>query len=88
MVKFLAKCTRNCLNGGECELTDDGGICLCPEGYTGDYCEQGDPLILLYSNLFLFRVNYDVGWQLNLSDEMYLNIIMSSLICFHAFSNL
>ena len=29
------------MNGGECVLTDEGGECRCPEGYTGDYCEEG-----------------------------------------------
>ena len=36
-----AECTKKCLNGGECELTDNGGVCNCPEGYTGDLCEEG-----------------------------------------------
>ena len=49
------KCTIKCLNGGECELTDDGGKCVCPEGYKGDYCEQGNRFKLLYSDSHLFN---------------------------------
>ena len=29
-----------CLNGGECTVSGDSFTCNCPEGYTGDTCEQ------------------------------------------------
>lgn len=44
IILFLASCNPNeckqvnCLNGGAC----NEGVCICPEGYTGQYCEETD----------------------------------------------
>ena len=34
-------CTELCLNGGAdfCDQVTDNSTCICPSGYTGDYCE-------------------------------------------------
>ncbi len=29
-----------CLNGGTCISTSDKGLCKCPQGFEGPYCEQ------------------------------------------------
>lgn len=29
----------NCLNGGHCALRDSQKVCICPLGYTGEFCE-------------------------------------------------
>ena len=31
-----------CENGGTCEELEDQTVCICPEGFNGEYCEQGN----------------------------------------------
>lgn len=56
-------CDENakCQNGGTCE--PHRGICLCPKGYTGKFCENDideceDKVIFVYlsSNFFFFNL--------------------------------
>ena len=40
----LASCNsnsdRNCLNGGQCKLYNDiKPLCVCPDGFTGEFCQ-------------------------------------------------
>ena len=32
----------HCENGGTCEELEDQTVCICPEGFNGEYCEQGN----------------------------------------------
>ncbi len=36
--KKLDSCRAQCLNGGSCF----NGICLCPNGFSGEFCEDLD----------------------------------------------
>ena len=34
------QCTANlCLNGGLCEVVDNGPRCMCPLGFSGEFCQ-------------------------------------------------
>lgn len=35
-----------CQNGGSC----DSGLCICPAGYSGTYCQQKLPILIVYKN--------------------------------------
>ena len=45
LIVFLGQCNSdacnqvNCLNGGHCALRDSQKVCICPLGYTGEFCE-------------------------------------------------
>jgi hypothetical protein len=44
--------TLKCLHGGAC----NDGFCLCPTGYTGTYCEQGNTASIDFKNRTFTRV--------------------------------
>ena len=37
-----------CLNGGTCENRDGSYSCICPPGWTGQYCGQGTLILIGY----------------------------------------
>ena len=45
-----------CLNGGSCEDEEDGYVCTCADGYTGDECQFGT---LEYRCVF-FSIKYSI----------------------------
>jgi hypothetical protein len=49
LCEFVNACETNpCKNGGTCESYEDSGVCNCPSGFIGRYCETVDDVTESY----------------------------------------
>jgi len=50
-------CTKQCVNGGVCNIVNGQQVCYCQLGFSGDYCEvQGWLELIIYFVKLIFKL--------------------------------
>ena len=62
-----------CMHGASCIHTEHGYFCVCPFGFVGDTCDEGNLMTMLFIfHCLLFNLHCNLLWLVFLTSEIHM----------------